>query len=260
VKKLIFHIPHASTFIPDNVRKSIVLSDVALAEELRVLTDHFTDKLFGELVQPEDSVVCCPVSRLVVDVERFADDALEPMGVQGMGAVYTQTHDKRKLRTSLQSRAHLMRLFYDPHHAALASAVERHLSEQGSALIVDCHSFPERALPYEADQTLYRPEICIGTDPHHTSADMATAVAQVYRDKGFDVAFNTPFAGTLVPLADYQSNLSVQSIMIEIRRDVYMDEKNAQMKVDWSRLASANAAAVSAIRQAGAFANTFNKC
>jgi N-formylglutamate deformylase len=248
VKKLIFHIPHASTFIPDDVRKSIVLSDVALAEELRVLTDHFTDKLFGELARPEDSVVCCPVSRLVVDVERFADDALEPMSVQGMGAVYTRTHNKRKLRTSLQSRAHLMRLFYDPHHAALASAVERHLSEQGSALIVDCHSFPEHALPYEKNQALRRPEICIGTDHFHTPETFASSVGHVYQAAGFEVLYNTPFEGALVPVAHYGRDQRVKSIMIEIRRDLYMDETTSRLTPDFSLLARATAQAIHAIR------------
>jgi N-formylglutamate deformylase len=249
VKKLIFHIPHASTYIPDDVQYDLVIGDAALAEELRVLTDHFTDTIFGRLTVAGDEIVVCPVSRLVVDVERFADDAREPMSAQGMGAVYSHTHDKGKLRISLQSREGLIRRFYEPHHIALTAAVVRHLSQQGSALIVDCHSFPEHALPYEADQTLHRPQICIGTDPQHTNADMATAIVQAYRNSGFDVAFNTPFAGTLVPLAHYQRDLRVQSIMIEIRRDVYMNEKTSKMKQDWSRLANANAAAVKAIRR-----------
>jgi N-formylglutamate deformylase len=249
VKKLIFHIPHASTYIPDDVRPELLLGDDALAEELRVLTDHFTDTIFGSLAMAGDEIMVCPVSRLVVDVERFADDAQEPMSAQGMGAVYSHTHDKGKLRRSLQSREGLMRRYYEPHHAALTAAVERQLSQQGSALIVDCHSFPEHALPYETDQTLHRPQICIGTDPQHTNADMATAIVQAYREPGFDVAFNTPFAGTLVPLAHYQRELRVQSVMIEIRRDVYMNERTSQMKEDWSWLAKANAAAVKAIRR-----------
>jgi N-formylglutamate deformylase len=249
VKKLIFHIPHASTSIPDDVRKDLLLDDSALANEVRVLTDHFTDKVFGDLALPGDEVVRCPVSRLVVDVERFVDDAQEPMSGQGMGAVYIQTHELKPLRASLEMREDLLSRFYKPHHANLAAVVENHLALQGEAIILDCHSFPQHALPYEADQTLCRPEICIGTDPYHTSADMAEAMAGAYRNNGFEVAFNTPFAGALVPLASYGRDPRVKAIMIELRRDVCMDEETSRIKEDWSRLAQANGAAINALRQ-----------
>ena len=42
--------------------------------------------------------VVFPVSRLVVDPERFLYDAHEPMAARGMGAVYEQTADLRPLR------------------------------------------------------------------------------------------------------------------------------------------------------------------
>lgn len=41
------------------------------------------------------------VSRLVVDPERFTDDAQEPMAAVGQGAVYTRTSDGSALRELL---------------------------------------------------------------------------------------------------------------------------------------------------------------
>lgn len=35
---------------------------------------------------------------------------------------------------------------------------------------------------------------------------------------------NAPFAGTYVPLKHYHHDARVSSVMLEIRRDVYMDE------------------------------------
>jgi N-formylglutamate amidohydrolase len=39
------------------------------------------------------------------------------------------------------------------------------------------------------------------------------------------VGVNRPFAGALVPNAFYGGDARVQSVMIEVRRDLYMDER-----------------------------------
>ena len=42
----VLHIPHASTFIPKAQRQALLLSDDELDEEVRRMTDHFTDEIF----------------------------------------------------------------------------------------------------------------------------------------------------------------------------------------------------------------------
>ena len=78
----ILHIPHASTHIPDDVRFS--LNPDELERELLLMTDRYTDALFA-LPRDVAVAVAFPVSRLVVDPERFPDDAVEPMARKGMG-------------------------------------------------------------------------------------------------------------------------------------------------------------------------------
>ena len=94
---VVLHIPHNSTLIPTNVRDQFTLSDAELNDEIKKMTDQHTQDLFGQGVN-SSQVVVAPVSRLVVDVERFEDDALEPMSGVGMGVVYTRTHDAKTLR------------------------------------------------------------------------------------------------------------------------------------------------------------------
>ncbi len=58
--------------------------------------------------------------------------------------------------------------YYDPHHARLETLVAEKLEASSKCLIIDCHSFPSKPLPYEPDQSANRPDICIGTDEFHT--------------------------------------------------------------------------------------------
>ena len=74
----LLHIPHSSTFVPDDIRTTLSISDADLASELLRVTDHYTDELFQFefcLVEP----IIFGQSRLVVDVERFRDDQSDPM-------------------------------------------------------------------------------------------------------------------------------------------------------------------------------------
>jgi len=189
------------------------------------MTDHLTLELFGSRVA-ENNIVRAPVSRLVLDVERFEDDALEPMSARGMGAIYTKTSTGTPLRRRIEpeERAELLVRWYRPHHRHLESVVAGRLDRFDRTLIVDAPSFPSVPLPYEPVQDRDRPEICIGTDAFHTPPALATRLIRSFENEGFTVALNTPFAGALVPLAFHRKERRVSSIMIEIRRDLYIDE------------------------------------
>jgi N-formylglutamate amidohydrolase len=218
------HIPHSSTVIPERDRGAFVLSDAEIEHELLLMTDRYTDELFADVPGP---AVISPVSRLVVDVERFEDDELEPMAACGMGVVYTRTHDGQTLRRapSEAEREELLDLYYRPHHAAFESAVERALVEQGRVLIIDCHSYPLQTLPFEIFDHETRPEIGIGTDAFHTDDLLASRAVWAFARRGFSVALNKPFPGAITPLKFYGRESRVQSLMVEVRRDLYMDER-----------------------------------
>ena len=251
---LVLHIPHSSDAVPADVRSQLTLGDEELGRELLRMTDWFTDELFA--LSPEEAVtVRFPVSRLVVDPERLLDSALETMERVGMGAVYTKTSDGAQLRdeaVAARGRASLLARYYHPHHAELAQVTAAALAAHGRCLIVDCHSFPSEPLPYELaaagdpDTVLRRPFVCIGIDQMHTPPALRRR-AWIRLHEMIDrwphevqrrVAFDRPFAGTMVP-SPFRRDARISSIMIELRRDLYMDEQTGGRLADFAGCAAA---------------------
>lgn len=222
---VVLHIPHASRSIPGGLRGQFLLAQEALDAELLAMTDAHTDLLFGDLVAGAREVVF-PVSRLVVDPERFVDDADEPMSMVGMGVVYTRTSRGEALRRNLdaEERRDLLSRFYESHHRALEAAVDDTLTETGSCLVVDCHSFPSVPLPYEFDRDRDRPDICVGMDAFHTPAKLLERSVAAFEREGLRVLVDRPFAGALVPASRYRRDRRVSAVMIEVNRRLYMDE------------------------------------
>ena len=234
---VLLHIPHDSMVIPAEIRSQFHLDDDMLAQELQRMTDHATRGLFAPLAS-EQNVICSSVSRLVVDVERFADDTYEPMAARGMGAVYMRTSGGLALRHPLPtaSRASLMDTYYHPHHARLGACARSRLLEYGHVLILDCHSFASRPLPHEDDQEVHRPEICIGTDRFHTPQELAEQLVAAFRAAGFHTMVNRPFSGAMVPASLYRQETRALGVMVEVNRKLYMDETQHCLRHDFDRI------------------------
>jgi N-formylglutamate amidohydrolase len=96
---VVVHVPHAGTDIPDDAGRSAARRQ-GLAAELAAMTDWHTDRLAADAVARAGvaaTVFRNPLSRLVIDPERFPDER-EAMRSRGMGAVYTRTSALEPLR------------------------------------------------------------------------------------------------------------------------------------------------------------------
>jgi N-formylglutamate deformylase len=227
---VVLHVPHSSTRIPAGVRAGIVLDDAALATELLRMTDAHTDRIAlaaAAAVTPRPWAFVNRMSRLVVDPERFPD-AREEMRAVGMGAVYTRTSAGGVLRSCDDAGEQaLISAWFAPYAAAMTDLVAARLAATGSSTIVDVHSFPTAALPYELHADTHRPALCIGQDRFHTTDFLAEAARRAFEPVG-DSAVNEPFAGAYVPTHWYGIDRRVRAIMLELRRDTYMDEGSGE--------------------------------
>ena len=214
------HIPHSSVNIP--LLDGYIQDADKIQNELVKLTDWYTDELF---YSESDSMIIVPFSRIFCDVERFENDQDEIMSKVGMGVLYESCDDGsllRKVSPALRSR--IISDYYWKHHNALLEEVNKQLIDNGSCLIVDCHSYPSKPLIRDLDQTAARPDFNIGTDKYHTPQKLIDASIAYFEQRGFSIGVDWPYKGTIVPLAHYQKNKKVNSIMLEVNRELYLNE------------------------------------
>ncbi|MBU3681082.1 MAG: N-formylglutamate amidohydrolase [Flavobacterium sp.] len=220
MKKLLLHIPHAAVNIP--TYEGFISDKEAINEEIKLLTDWYTDELFESSV---DIKCIAPFSRVFCDVERFPDDADEVMSKVGMGALYEKFDNGQPMRQVTSSfRHHILLNYYHVHHQQFQKLVEQQLDRQGICLILDCHSYPSKPLVRDLDQTANRPDFNIGIDSYHTP-HLFIEISKVYFEQaGYSLGINWPYSGAIVPLVFYKKNKAVQSIMLEINRNLYLHE------------------------------------
>ncbi|GGY46783.1 hypothetical protein GCM10010363_29440 [Streptomyces omiyaensis] len=222
---VLLHVPHSSREIPAPVRAGIVLDDAALGRELDHLTDAHTEEIAARAAGAAGRApwrFVNGLSRLVVDPERFPDER-EEMLASGMGAVYTRTAHGAELRPAGFDGRALVERYFEPYARAVTEAVDERLAAAGRAVVVDVHSYPTGALPYELHGDGPRPPVCLGTDPFHTPAWLLEAAREAFAGFG-GTGVDSPFAGTYVPLRHHGRDPRVAALMVEIRRDLYMAE------------------------------------
>ena len=81
---LLIHIPHASLRLPQDFWRDVMVGREVIKYNLRFMADYKVDELARDI---DCHKVTARYSRLYCDVERFRNDADEPMARLGMGAV-----------------------------------------------------------------------------------------------------------------------------------------------------------------------------
>jgi len=217
---LVVHAPHAGTHVPVIAQENS-LDCARMRAELNRLTDWYTADLFQ---LPGASLCATPVSRLVVDLERYTDDTLEPRAAVGQGVIYTHDSQGQRLRPELapEQRRQWLDHWYRPWHLKLELDVLGSLQRHGACLLVDAHSFPARPLANEDDAGCERPDICLGTCANTPGWLVDYALDWCAR-QGLSVAVDFPYAGCLVP-AVYAADPRLAAIMVEVNRDLYLQQ------------------------------------
>ena len=174
---------------------------------VRKWTDWYTDLIFIPEKRDRIKSIVADYSRFVVDVERLPDD---PLNKSGQGIIYTDFEGFHR-EVDEGERAILMGYYYD-----YIKKLKNMLSDH--SLLIDCHSFPS-----DLDDV----DICIGyNDDWSRPTDFIIGlVAEAFKRLGLKVEFNTPYSNAIAPKTSYTYN----SIMIEINKKVYLNERTLEL-------------------------------
>ena len=215
MQKVVLNIPHSSTVIPSWAEKDITISESKLSLLIDFMTDKDIDKLWSFV--PDKNKQVASLSRLIVDTERYRNDADEPMSQKGMGLYYTHTPFGNEFRIKSEDTYYKCLSAYDEYHSSLEKKVTQCLAKHQNCIILDCHSFHDE-MNYTGFHPSSFPDVCIGVND--VVGDEAQLVIDIFKSAGYNVKINEPFAGSLVPIK-YLNDARVQSIMIELNRRIY---------------------------------------
>ena len=228
---VILHIPHSSKNIPEKYKSLFYGDEDSLNFELLKMTDSYTEELFDVGFEK----IVFRKSRLICDVERFIDKKKEPMAKRGMWICYTKNHNLQPLKECTKEYEGEMLKLYDKHHSNFQRLVEKKLEKYNKCIIIDCHSFSSRKLPYENCKSTKRPDFCIGMNSNEGQEVVDRIIRRikeetkkVYVDgewvnRDYSISINEPFSGAIKPMK-YINDNRVISIMVEVNRKLYMDE------------------------------------
>ena len=219
--KIILHIPHSSCNFDFAGQEQYV---EGWRNRAKPLIDWCTDELFTPYDNNEEVIpVVFDTCRTLVDVERMCCDPLE---VRGLGITYYPLLETEEngFKVSRDERIRYQKKYLDHQHKLAHLLLEHNFS-----LMIDCHSFSSRPTILQPDISKNQDvDICIGFNEDRTKPDETTLalVAQHFIEKGYKVAFNTPFSNSKT----VETPAKYTSLMIEVNKSLYMDEDTLEKK------------------------------
>lgn len=236
---LVISSPHSGQIYPPSL-----LGNVALGlDHLRRLEDGCVDRLFDCGPHLGAPLLRARFARAYVDPNREAFeldpdlfDARLPAHVNvgsakaraGLGTIPSRLggrpiYGPKLTFAEAERRIHLA---YWPYHDALQRLLGQSMATFGGVLLLDCHSMPSVTAngAMAAEEVV---DIALGDRYGRSCAPAAVARAEtVLRQQGLRVARNRPYAGGYITTRYGQPDEGVHALQIEVRRDLYMDERS----------------------------------
>jgi N-formylglutamate amidohydrolase len=235
---LVISSPHSGQIYPPSLLSEIRID----LQHLRRLEDGCVDHLFGDGPSVGAPLLHALFARAYVDPNREAFeldadlfDGPLPGYVNlnsakaraGLGIIPSRVagHPIYRSRLRFEEAEHRLRSAYWPYHDALQGLLTKAMRQFGVVLLLDCHSMP--SLGANGDAATDRAvDFALGDRfGRSCSAALIETAEAILRAKGFSVARNRPYAGGHITTAYGCPEADVHALQIEVRRELYMDER-----------------------------------
>ncbi len=212
---ILVSIPHASTFVPVELRRLMSLSDF----QIRKQSDPYTDEIFDV---PNAYVVKGRVSRLVADLNRAPDDIEMEHHLSNRGVVVSVDIDGNpiyKTPPSIEVITERVQKYHDLFHEQIDELKPK------VRFMIDGHSMRSETPVTKPDSGKKRADIVLGNRHFTTCSRIITRrIMKFFEDRGFSVKVNDPFTGRFI-IGYHCSRNGLPGIQVEFNERLFMNTK-----------------------------------
>lgn len=248
VVPVIFDSPHSGNIYPADFAHALPI------EALRRAEDAFVDELYGAAPSHGATLIRALFPRSYIDPNRRSDDIDESLLAEpwptplapgpkvklGIGLIRKKeiaglVYERKLSIAEIRQR---IADYYLPYHRELETTFKRLYDEFGGVWHINCHSMRSVSgnISPEGDGKK-RSDFCVGDrEGESCEAEFTELVVEHLRALDYKVAVNKPYKG--VELVKKYSNPknNRHSLQIEVRRNLYMDEKNIELNAGFAKL------------------------
>jgi len=239
VLPLVYDSPHSGLSYPADFLYRTELGQTLL----RSPEDAHIEELYDMAVKSGATLIDANFPRAYIDVNRRVGD-IDPTMIKGewpfpldqtnnskTGAglfwkVVQKVHQIYPSEMDVNNLVARVENCYQPYHQSLKQYLDKYHQAFGGVWHMDCHSCQSFSLDSEGEPTKMRPEIILGNRFGQTSSDeFLQVVKSAFESQGYEVIANTMFPGAELVTRYGKPEENRHSLQIEIRRDLYMDDK-----------------------------------
>jgi len=248
---LVLDSPHSGTDYPENFGYACDFKVLRRGE------DTYIHELYGNAPDQGAKLMAANFPRSYIDVNRGLKEIDTSMidgvwdgetsdsekAAAGIGLIWrvnqedNNIYDRQLPVNEIKNR---IDNYWQPYHNYLQATLNDVHSSFGKVVHINCHSMPKVSNESSKEGPgVVRPEFCLG-DRYGTTCDPAlTAITKATLEElGYEVAVNEPYAGVELVRAYSNPSDARHSLQVEIRRDLYMDEKTFEKSNNFNKLKS----------------------
>tara|TARA_B100000579_G_C22777230_1_gene827273 strand:- start:533 stop:1393 length:861 start_codon:yes stop_codon:yes gene_type:complete len=245
--------PHSGSKFPRGFFKNNNLNESK--RKLLMVSDLYVDELI-ENIKPYNLVkLLSQYSRAYIDLNRSVNEIdytilnkkpktyknfiVSGYTKNGYGLIHTKTFDQKDIyKNPLSSNDINERIskIYEPWHQRLEKKIKKLRMQNNQVFLLDFHSMPSEV--FNQSQFIKR-DIILGDQYGKSSnIEFTTVLKNLFEKSGLNVGMNIPYKGGFIS-KNYGNPLKgVHAIQIEIRRDLYMNEKELTKKKEFEKFKS----------------------